>query len=77
VTSVIDGKRLFVMPGLIDCHTHLHSVPGSVFRADSPQAIRTQQLALLRAYLAAGVTTVLDAAAPESLFIEMREIEKC
>jgi hypothetical protein len=74
VKPVIDGHGLFVMPGLIDCHTHLHSVPGSVFRADSPQDLHTQQLFQLKAYLAAGVTTVLDAAAPESLLREIQNL---
>jgi len=74
--NVIDAKGLFLMPGLIDCHTHLRSVPGAFFRQDTRLKIEQQQLSQLRSYLAAGVTTVLDAAAPESLFSELNEIAK-
>jgi len=71
--KIIDGHGKFAIPGLIDTHTHLHSVPGSVFRKDSENEIQRQQVFQLKAYLAAGVTTVLDAAAPESLFKEISE----
>lgn len=70
---IIDGRGKTLIPGLIDTHTHLHSVPGSVFRNESAQEIRRQQVLQLKAYVAAGVTTVLDAAAPGSLFKEIAE----
>lgn len=57
-TLDVDGKT--VMPGLIDAHVHLQSVPGSVFRQDSQESLREYRYHQLRAYLACGVTTVLD-----------------
>lgn len=72
--TVISGTGKTLTPGLIDCHTHIRSVPGAVFRGDSLDEIKSQQMTQLRAYLAAGVTTVLDAATPTSLFNEVEEI---
>ncbi len=57
---VFDVAGATVMPGLIDSHVHLASVPGAVFRDDD---IDTQVQLMghhLKSYLAAGVTTVLD-----------------
>ncbi|MGE0763754.1 MAG: amidohydrolase family protein [Bdellovibrionales bacterium] len=75
-TKIIAGQGKTVVPGLIDTHTHLHSVPGSVFRNETPQDVQRQQKAQLKAYLAAGVTTVLDNAAPESLFREAAQLDR-
>ena len=50
-----------MLPGLIDSHVHLSVVPGSAIRKDPPEALREQRLQQLRAYVACGVTTVLDA----------------
>ena len=57
----LDAGGLTVLPGLIDSHVHLASVPGSVYRHDSETCIRELRRTHLRAYLACGVTTVLDA----------------
>jgi imidazolonepropionase-like amidohydrolase len=51
-----------VLPGLIDGHVHLQSVPGALLRDDSAEMQAHQQRLQLRAYLASGVTTVLDPA---------------
>lgn len=67
VEKVIDARGSFVMPGLIDCHTHLNSIPGDYFRKSSIEDREKQFDQQLKAYLAAGVTTLLDAAAPKSL----------
>lgn len=56
----LDVAGATVLPGLIDAHVHLQSVPGSAFRKDSEETLRTYRYHQLRAYLACGVTTVLD-----------------
>lgn len=68
----LDASGLTVLPGLIDAHVHISSVPGAGFRGDSLQAIRELQRFHLRAYLACGVTTILDTAIPVD---EAREIQ--
>ncbi|MFT4976437.1 MAG: imidazolonepropionase-like amidohydrolase [Myxococcota bacterium] len=50
-----------VIPGLIDAHVHVEAVPGASIRGDSEAAIEAAQQRGLRAYVACGVTTVLDA----------------
>lgn len=73
VANVIDAHGMFVTPGLIDAHTHLHSVPGGVYRHDEGHSLNEQRDHALKAYLAAGVTTVLDCAASEALLLEAKE----
>jgi imidazolonepropionase-like amidohydrolase len=58
--AVIDAQGGTVIPGLIDAHVHLYSVPGAAFRGDSEEVKRERRRAHLRAYLANGVTSVLD-----------------
>ena len=56
-----------VIPGLIDAHVHLTWGPGSSLREGSPATWGRFRSHYLRAYLACGVTTVVDAAAtPEA-----------
>jgi imidazolonepropionase-like amidohydrolase len=69
----IDGRGKTLVPGLIDCHTHLPSVPGSFFRKETESSLRAQQLQQMKIYLAAGVTTLLDAASPASLFANVEK----
>lgn len=57
---VLDVAGATVMPGLIDAHVHLQSVPGSVYRRDSDEQLQAYRLHHLKAYLACGVTAVLD-----------------
>lgn len=52
-----DGRGLYVIPGLIDCHVHVAISPDLYRTADDPMAVTD---ALLRAFVAAGVTTVRD-----------------
>jgi imidazolonepropionase-like amidohydrolase len=70
--TIIDAEGMTVLPGLIDCHSHLQSVPGAQLRGDNLDALVGARRLQLRAYLAAGVTTVLDAAAPPSVLGDMR-----
>jgi imidazolonepropionase-like amidohydrolase len=61
-----------VLPGLIDGHVHLQSVPGALLRADTKEMQALQQRLQLRAYLASGVTSVLDAAISAPVLRELR-----
>jgi imidazolonepropionase-like amidohydrolase len=60
----IDVAGATVLPGLIDSHVHLFASPGAVQRGDTPETTRQLRLNHLKAYLACGVTTVLDTAMP-------------
>ncbi len=57
----LDAAGATVLPGLMDMHVHFITAPGSGFRKDSRETIRQLNRQHLRAYLASGVTTVLDA----------------
>lgn len=59
-TRVFDARGMTIIPGLIDSHVHLFSLPGATFRNDSEAEGREQRRIHLRAYLANGVTSVLD-----------------
>ena len=60
----INGEGLTVLPGIIDAHVHISSVPGSTFRNDSLPLYESLQKHHLTAYLACGVTTILDTGIP-------------
>jgi dihydroorotase-like cyclic amidohydrolase len=59
---VIDGAGLAALPGLIDAHVHFVAAAGSAYRHDTDATVRDLARHHLRAYVACGVTTVLDAA---------------
>ncbi len=83
--STLDAKGATVLPGLIDSHIHLFWGPGSFLRTCNwfgengnidldcwRESDGQNVLHYLRAYLACGVTTVLDAAAPAAIVKEIR-----
>jgi imidazolonepropionase-like amidohydrolase len=60
----IDAAGATVLPGLIDTHVHLAAAPGGGFRGDTPATLDALNHQHLRAYLANGVTMVLDPGSP-------------
>jgi len=68
----IDAHGGTVMPGLIDSHVHLQSTPGAVFRKDDEETRLELQKHHLSAYLASGVTTILD---PAISSVELRKVQ--
>jgi imidazolonepropionase-like amidohydrolase len=67
----IDARGLFVIPGLIDSHVHVALSPDLYRASDDPMAVTE---ALLRAFVAAGVTTVRDPGSPDlgPLFMQLK-----
>lgn len=59
-TREVDATGRWVVPGLIDAHVHLMNIPGEQWLGLTPEEADDTVRAQLRAYLAAGVTTVLD-----------------
>jgi imidazolonepropionase-like amidohydrolase len=59
--QVIDAQGMTALPGLIDAHVHFVAASGTSIREDSDEDLEELNRAHLRAYLACGVTTVLDA----------------
>lgn len=70
---VVDATGATVLPGLIDAHVHLSVVPGTGQRDDPPDVLRQLRRHHLRAYLACGVTTVLDTGIPPETVHEIRD----
>lgn len=69
--TVISGKGQFLIPGLIDSHVHLASVPGMSFDQDeSKPMIRAYYKQLPRSYLYYGYTTVVDLAVVDHQALE-------
>jgi imidazolonepropionase-like amidohydrolase len=66
--TVVSGERGFLIPGLIDSHVHLASVPGVPFEMNlNPDAAHAGMIAdyyrqLPRSYLYFGYTTLIDLA---------------
>ena len=60
--TVVDGEGQFLIPGLIDSHVHLASVPGMGFdqRGVNPEMVKAYYKQLPRSYLYYGYTTVVD-----------------
>jgi imidazolonepropionase-like amidohydrolase len=60
--TVVNADGLFLIPGLIDGHTHLQSVPGftAVMQFDHAALVRAYRAQLPRSFLRYGYTTVID-----------------
>ncbi len=70
--KVLDVQGMTVLPGLIDSHVHFQAVPGAVHRKDDFETRRALMYQHLRAHVANGVTTVLDAAIESGVLREIR-----
>src|SRR3990172_293565 len=70
---VLDVRGSTVIPGLMNMHVHFHFAPGQAQRGDSPEVLRELNRQHLAAYLASGVTTVLDAATQLSVAREIQQ----
>ncbi|HXA36750.1 MAG TPA: amidohydrolase family protein [Steroidobacteraceae bacterium] len=60
--AAIDGKGLFLVPGLIDSHVHLYSVTGMLPEQEQahPDIARTAREQFPKSYLYFGFTTLVD-----------------
>jgi imidazolonepropionase-like amidohydrolase len=70
--TVISGKGQFLIPGLIDSHVHLASVPGMGFGqiGNYSKMVKAYYKQLPRSYLYYGYTTVIDLAVIERRVLE-------
>jgi imidazolonepropionase-like amidohydrolase len=73
--SILDFRNLTVLPGLIDCHTHVTSESGDyygdLFRR-SPIDVAVRAHVYARRTLLAGFTTIRDVGAPEFVDVALR-----
>src|SRR5262249_7936655 len=68
--QVLDGRRLYLVPGLIDSHVHLSSIPGMTDEQElaHPDIARTARAQIPSSYLYFGFTTLIDLiSAPEAM----------
>jgi imidazolonepropionase-like amidohydrolase len=70
--TVVSGNGQFLIPGLIDSHVHLDSVPGMNFdQAEKKSEMITEYFKQLpRSYLYYGYTTVVDLAVVDHQVLE-------
>jgi imidazolonepropionase-like amidohydrolase len=59
---VLDGRGLFLTPGLIDSHVHLREIPGMNKEQEGlhPDVVRTARAQFPESYLYFGFTTLID-----------------
>ena len=76
VATVVSGKGQFLIPGLIDSHVHLASIPGVQFEMGfGPDSARPAMISeylkqLPRSYLYFGYTTLVDLAVVEQRVLD-------
>ena len=60
--KTLDGNKRYLMPGLIDSHTHLSGVPGMTFQQmqKNGEVVKKAMRQIPRSYLYHGFTTVVD-----------------
>ena len=58
--QVIDASHMSMLPGLIDAHVHITMAPGEAFRKETPAERVRRHSQHMRAFLAWGVTTIVD-----------------
>ena len=68
--TVVSGKGQFLIPGLIDSHVHLASVPGMTFPQPEGKMIKEYFKQLPRSYLYYGYTTLVDLAVIDRQVLE-------
>jgi imidazolonepropionase-like amidohydrolase len=70
--TVVSGKGEFLIPGLIDSHVHLASVPGMSFDASGSKSdmVKAYFKQLPRSYLYYGYTTLVDLAVIDHQVLE-------
>jgi imidazolonepropionase-like amidohydrolase len=69
----VDLAGSTVMPGFMDAHVHISMAPGAALRNDSAEESRRLRHHHLRAYLASGVTTLLDPAIDDVIAVDVRQ----
>ncbi|HYX74193.1 MAG TPA: amidohydrolase family protein [Steroidobacteraceae bacterium] len=68
--QLLEGRGLYLVPGLIDTHVHLSSIPGMTEEQElaHPDIARSARAQIPRSYLYFGFTTLIDLiSAPEAM----------
>jgi imidazolonepropionase-like amidohydrolase len=76
VKTVLEGRGLYLAPGLIDSHVHLRSIPGMTDQQElaQPAIASAARKQIPRSYLQFGFTTLLDlASTPEHMALWNRQ----
>lgn len=59
-TKIIDINNQTLMPGIIDSHIHITMSPGEAYRNESIEERKKRHARHMRAFLALGITTIVD-----------------